>query len=288
MNIIGVSNINDPGTEQGFTGKSLTFLQNANKEMFKGIIRSMIGEYLYGASATYGVSLAGCGTAGAGDTFLEGFLFFNGELFYTTGMTGLNSPPFTSPGNVPVFTLLITNTDPADPCPFSDGSTLNVHDIRRLTLTAGATGSGLFDYSRLIRYSKKDMTNTIIPIGGYTTSTNTTETITGATFTTPATSQRSYKISFVGCIYWQTVLTQTDGGVLRIHNSTTNTDVATDQAEITENTGGNNIPIFPITTVAILKNVAPNTTFILTITRILSANVTVGNGKMLIEEIPLA
>ncbi len=140
MNKILTNSIVDPTIGQPFTGPSLEFLQQATSESIFGLAFSIVNSNSYSPFQAY--SLIGAeGPSGTGDTFTSGFIFYSGELFYSTGWS---SGPF---ADVPVATLDITNSPLADPIEFTDGISRNVCNIRRLKIVDAAGGSGLFDMS---------------------------------------------------------------------------------------------------------------------------------------------
>lgn len=122
---------------------TLEFLQLAFREGFTELIKSLIGP-AYSTSTMY--ILRGVVDTGTHPTYTttEGVVFYNGEYFL------IDAASFTATGaDVAVFSIITTQyTTDADPCTFSDATTHNIHNIRKMQLTAGATGSGLADISQ--------------------------------------------------------------------------------------------------------------------------------------------
>lgn len=121
-----------------------THLQKAYQEPITESIKAMIGS---GYDATKMYVLNGCVNSGSGSSFVisAGSVFYGGEVYLVDATTFT-----TSGGNVAVGTITTTNntTDySADPCEFSDGSLENVHNIRKVVIAGGATGSGTKNYS---------------------------------------------------------------------------------------------------------------------------------------------
>lgn len=121
-----------------------THLQKAYQEPISEIIKSMIGSN-YSATKMY--VLNGCVNSGSGSSFniSSGSVFYGGELYLVDATTFT-----TSGGNVAIGTITTTNntTDySADPCEFSDGSLENVHNIRKVVIASGASGSGTKNYA---------------------------------------------------------------------------------------------------------------------------------------------
>lgn len=121
---------------------TLEFLQLCFQEGFTELIKSLIG-VSYNASTMY--ILRGVVDTGTHPTYTttEGVVFYAGEFYL------IDSASFTASGaNVAVFSIIQTqySTD-ADPCTFSDATTHNIHNIRKMQLTAAASGSALADLS---------------------------------------------------------------------------------------------------------------------------------------------
>lgn len=143
---------------------TMQFLQDAYTEMFEKIILEKIGgKGIAGGTyydSTKAYVLYGCEQTPLGGTtrFEEGVIFFNGEILIS---------PFqivTDPAGSDVFiaNIGITQyTTNADPVTFSDLNTYDVHDIRTVTYTTGATGTGdIDDYDNFLRdleFSSKDI-----------------------------------------------------------------------------------------------------------------------------------
>ena len=91
--------------------------------------------------------LWGCENTGTGRNYIigAGAVVYLNEIFVFDGAT------FTVTSGVPVATLLVTqdNTN-ADPVTFTDGVARNVHDIRKITIAEGTSGSGLANYSAFV------------------------------------------------------------------------------------------------------------------------------------------
>jgi hypothetical protein len=122
---------------------TLDFLQLAHKETTAATIIALIGSsynpstvyILYGPTVTSWATPNFVGVAGAA--------FYNGEVFQ------IDATSFTVTGaNVPVFSVLTTQyTTNADPVTFTDATTKNVHNVRKMLIAQSASGSGVADYS---------------------------------------------------------------------------------------------------------------------------------------------
>ena len=122
---------------------TLQFLQDANTEAFAALLTALIGP-TYNPSTVYilyGIQLANWVTPNF--SCAAGAAFYGGEIYL------IDATVFSITGvDVPVFSLGITQyTTDADPVTFTDSSVHNVHNIRKLVISAGATGSGIADFS---------------------------------------------------------------------------------------------------------------------------------------------
>lgn len=128
-----------------FKKGTLNFLQDAHKETIANLIIGLIGSS-FNALNVY--VLYGCENSGSGLNYniTSGYVFYLGELY------ALDSTTFTaSAGQVGVLSIITTQfTTDADPVTFTDASVNNVHDIRKMQVTSGASGSGLANYSSII------------------------------------------------------------------------------------------------------------------------------------------
>ena len=154
MRILDLSAVTDTSQivlKQG----SFVFLQAAYTEMLAGLTLQQIGAQ-YSTTQVYVV----WGCVNTGDTtnynISAGLVFYNGELFNVDAQTLT-----VSSGQVATFSLAKSNfTTYADPVTFTDGQTHSVHNIRKLNLVSGSSGSGISgtnasDYSNALFLSKK-------------------------------------------------------------------------------------------------------------------------------------
>lgn len=131
MNIIKTDTIIDPNHQQGFTGYSVAFLQNASKVILDGLAQAIIGESYDSTKAYIIKGLTAYGT----NQYHEGYVLFQNEIYYSAGKSTT-----TAFSHVPVLNITSVLTAPADPCPFSDGTTENRHFTRTLTLVDAVSG----------------------------------------------------------------------------------------------------------------------------------------------------
>lgn len=134
------------GVKQPLLSRSMEFLQDSYKEIFDALAQSIIID-----KTLYNV-LFGCvnSTPGGGTfTISAGAIYQNGEVYLVDAAT------LTPGGGQTVVLVLETTYQSGDPIQFSDGSTHNVHEIKKLKLQNGVSGSGLVDYSSVVFHNEK-------------------------------------------------------------------------------------------------------------------------------------
>ena len=137
MKRIDTSFINDPSIQQPFTGNSLDFLQDANKQMVEAICIAIIEArgLTYSTSVPYKI-------VDKSPTY--SYIFFNGELYYFNEAA------------LALANVAVINTTPdatADPLVFSDNVNRNVHNNRVLQRSTNALGTGVFNLSAIVNIS---------------------------------------------------------------------------------------------------------------------------------------
>lgn len=109
-----------------------------------------LAKYNVGLSATDSTNfhvLYGCVNSGSGTSYVisAGAIYFNGEIYLTSAQSVT-----TTGSNVVVGTITTTyNTTNADPVTFTDASSKNVHEIRKIVWSNAASGSGNVNYSSI-------------------------------------------------------------------------------------------------------------------------------------------
>lgn len=124
---------------------TLDHLQSSWYECLEALAKTIIGE---GYSTTKLYILYGCvnSTTAPVYTISAGAVFFNGEIYLVDAVT------FTATGSdVAVGTIAVTylTSASADPVVFTDGTSHNVHQIRKMVFAAAAAGSGDVNYSNI-------------------------------------------------------------------------------------------------------------------------------------------
>lgn len=146
MNRIKTSDILDPSIQQPFTGRSLDFLQDAISQTVAALAQSICKDDI---TDTQSYALYGCKKTSLGGSdykFDAGFIYDtnSGEVYYFNGVASI------AIATAPILSLVITNDPVADPITFTDSISRNVHNVRRLSVSDGALGSGIIDYADLI------------------------------------------------------------------------------------------------------------------------------------------
>ncbi len=124
----------DPNGQQPFTAPSLLFLQQAYQEAIDAICRSK------GFLQTKIYVLYGCvNSTFGGSTFTisAGAVYYAGEIFLVDAVTFTQAM-----GQTAVGSLVVTNPAP-DPTTFEDGINRNVHDVRKIVVASGVSGTGI-------------------------------------------------------------------------------------------------------------------------------------------------
>jgi len=147
MKKLSVIGITDSAQLKIKTG-TLQFLQDANYEAFQAIVIGAIGANYSATTAyiIYGVKNSGSGLS---YNISAGAIFYGGEIYLVDAVT------FTASGSqVAVLSIVTTQyTANADPVTLTDSSVLNVHNIRKIVISAGTSGSTIADFSAISGFS---------------------------------------------------------------------------------------------------------------------------------------
>jgi hypothetical protein len=145
MKILDVTPITDTARFPVKKG-TLQFIQDAHRESLAATIQALIGADVYNPAVAYVMS--GCKNTGTFPNYIitGGAIFYNGEVFDIAPAT------FTaSTGNVAVLSIVQTQyTTDADPVSFTDATTRNIHNIRKMQVLQGVSGSTISDYSAAV------------------------------------------------------------------------------------------------------------------------------------------
>lgn len=274
MNNITTSTIADPNKQQPFLGGSLAFLQNASKEMIVGICRAMMGEALYNSG--FAVCMCGGTFNSSLDQINNAYIFFNGELYFFNGVSGMNGY-----SNVPVFIASNSFLSP-DPITYSDGSTGSVHQQRRLTVADQVSGTGLFDLSTMKYVPAHNGTS--VATTTTSTTTGTPVPITGATYTTPKARTgitRKFRIRFT-CNVSVPSTSGLEQWLIEIYNSTASAVIASQTTACYP--VASNLLTLPCVIETVVPAIGGTVTIIARVTKF-GSNVTVANGFFVVDEV---
>jgi len=120
--------------------KGLDFLQQSYQEVVANLAQAFIGNT---PSTTVGYALYGCiktFISGSNYSLTAGAIYFNGEVYQVDAISSISIV------TAPILTITTTNDPVADPTIFSDGSSKNVHNIRKMVLSDGTLGTGTLNY----------------------------------------------------------------------------------------------------------------------------------------------
>jgi len=147
MRILDLKDVTD-SAQMPLKSGTLQFLQDANHEAFSSIVIGLIGAG-YNPGSVY--LLNGCLNVGSGVnySFGAGAAFYNGEVYQ------VDPAYFTTIANqVPIFTIQISQyLASADPVTFTDHTVRNIHNIRKIVISAGESQSSFADFSQAIPLS---------------------------------------------------------------------------------------------------------------------------------------
>lgn len=145
MKLLDITSTSDT-SQFPFKKGTLQFMQDAHRETLAATIKALIG---IGYSPTVIYVMSGVLNSGTAPSYTTnaGSIFFNGEIF------DIDAVNFTASGsNVAVFGIVQSQFSiDADPVTFTDFVVRNVHNIRKMQLSQGASGTGLADFSQLYR-----------------------------------------------------------------------------------------------------------------------------------------
>jgi hypothetical protein len=126
----------------GAVKSTLDHLQEAFQDVFTDLIKGLINQQS-GATVLYGcVDSDGSATAW---NISAGAIYYDGEVYTIPAFIG------THVSQVPVLGIVTTHRT-GDPIKFSDNNNYNVHEIRTMFWSLGASGSGLADFSAVNRF----------------------------------------------------------------------------------------------------------------------------------------
>jgi len=144
MKKLDLSNIVAGVRKLGATKSTFEHMQEAYSDITSAALLSLL-------SQASGVNvLHGCVNSGSGADYniSAGAVYYAGEVFEVAAFVGTAGG-----GQVPVISIA-TAYRAGDPVKYSDNNNYNTHSIRTMTWAFGAPGSGLSDFSALVRAFK--------------------------------------------------------------------------------------------------------------------------------------
>lgn len=142
MRKLSTSNITN-STGMPVKGGTLQHLQLSYQEAFNAIARNLIGRDIDNTRGYILFGLINTGTTSAMNV-TAGAIFYAGEVYLVDAFV-LNVAQ-TAVASIQT-SYYQTN---ADPVTFTDGVQRNVHEVRKIIFTDGASGSGLFDFGNMV------------------------------------------------------------------------------------------------------------------------------------------
>lgn len=143
MRIIDITPITD-AAEFPVKKGTLQFLQDSYTEIVSGIVQALLSPNYNPGTVyiLYGVINA---TPPPIYTISSGFAFYNGELFF------IDATSFSTVGSNTAIIQIVTTqyTTDADPVILTDSTSHNMHNIRKMQIVEGASGTGIVDVSSL-------------------------------------------------------------------------------------------------------------------------------------------
>lgn len=123
--------------------KGYDFLQDSYKEAIAMLVQNSIGTEAVDNTVPY--ALYGCRKTGAGPyAYSAGAIFFNGEIYALDAIASL------AIATKDICTITATADPTADPTTMTDGSSINIHDVRKITISDGTAGTTDFDFDEIV------------------------------------------------------------------------------------------------------------------------------------------
>lgn len=141
MKTIDLSNISEGIRMLNARAETFLHMQEGYKEAMAQIVKGL------GVSDSDVTSLYGVVDSGINPAYIisAGSVYYNGEIYSVDAFSG------TATGaDVPVLSLATTYRT-GDPIVYTDGNSFNTHAVRKLAWSFGLTGTGIKDYSQLVR-----------------------------------------------------------------------------------------------------------------------------------------
>lgn len=144
-------------TRQPHTNTSFEHLQEAYQEAIDALARGLIGD-----DSLFTI-LYGCAQQQSGSDWWisAGAIWYDGEIYLCDAISS-GSPITVSGFNIPIGTIT-TVYHANDPITFTDGTTDNVHQIKKIVWSSGTTGSADVDFEDCVRLRDQGEWTDILP-----------------------------------------------------------------------------------------------------------------------------
>lgn len=121
---------------------SIPFLQDGIAESIWSMLLGLIGSYTMNDLIVLDGIVHTITNSGNTDTWTKGAIGYNGEIYTVDAGTVTKTG-----GQTFIFQLLNSFSGTLDPIIFTDNSSASVHQVRKITILAGNTGTGIADYN---------------------------------------------------------------------------------------------------------------------------------------------
>jgi len=155
MKKLDLSNIVEGVRRLGAVKATFEHMQEAMIEGFAAVLKGLTSQS-NGAVAIFGIVDSGGGAPNY--NISAGWIYYQGELYEVDAFSGAAGG-----GQVPILSLATTHRV-GDPVIYSDANSFNTHAIRKLVWSFGTSGTGLADYSQVLRLA--NLMNTLIDVQG--------------------------------------------------------------------------------------------------------------------------
>lgn len=145
MRTLSTSNITSTA-QMPIKSGTLDHIQLAYQEAFTALANSII--HRLPDNANFYI-LYGCVNSGSGLNYIisAGAIYYNGEVFLVDATTFTATSGQVAVGNIAITQYGVN----ADPVTFSNGSSYNVHNVRKIVFASGVSGSGICDLANALQ-----------------------------------------------------------------------------------------------------------------------------------------
>ena len=136
---------------------SIDHLQLSYQEALQSLANVLVGPGIVNNKVYI---LFGCVNSGSGSNYVisAGAVYYYGEVFLVDATTFTTASGQTAVANV----VISYNNTNADPVTFTDGNNHNVHQIRKMVISSGVSGSTIADFSNFLQ-TRIDLAQVVVP-----------------------------------------------------------------------------------------------------------------------------